>query len=178
VREHGVAGDDLAFDRQHPQELQRGFVLVGLGIDPELGHNRFDVRGLSGHQVDGGRATIATAPGGLAVERQVRGVAWAEPPSDPLTHPRLEVGDVDPAKDPRVGGLAEAAPPGEPQELEEGPIPLLAVLDDGLVTGHARERGDDGQREEGGEGVPLAPGTARIMDTFKEFHQGGIGFHA
>src|SRR5947209_7733994 len=33
VREHGVAGDDLALDREHPQQFQRGLVLVGLGID-------------------------------------------------------------------------------------------------------------------------------------------------
>ena len=32
VREHGVAGDDLALDREHSQQFQRGLVLVGLGI--------------------------------------------------------------------------------------------------------------------------------------------------
>ena len=55
MREHRVARDDLVLDRQHPQEFQSGLVLVGLGIDPELGQNRFDVRSVGGHQVDAGR---------------------------------------------------------------------------------------------------------------------------
>ena len=78
MREHRVARDDLVLDRQHRQEFQSGLVLVGLGIDPELGQNRFDVRGVGGHQVDAGRATVATPPGGLAVDGQVRGVVLPE----------------------------------------------------------------------------------------------------
>ena len=102
-------------------------------------------------------------------------------PSRPWIHSadaRLEVGDVDPAEDPRVGRLAEAPPGGEPEVLEELPAPLLAVLDDCLVAGHPREHGDDGQAEQGGEGVPLALGATRIMNAFKEFHQRNAGFHA
>ncbi len=62
VREHDVAGDDLALQGQHPQEFQCRFVFVGLGIHAELGQDRFDVRGRNGHQVDPGRVAIATAP--------------------------------------------------------------------------------------------------------------------
>ena len=98
----------LPFERQHPQEFQRGLVLVGLGVDPELGQDRLDVGGIGGHQVDPGRAAVAAAPGGLAVDGEVRGVVRPEPAADPSADPRLEVGDVDPAEDPRVGGLAEA----------------------------------------------------------------------
>src|SRR5512135_772086 len=86
--------------------------------------------------------------------------------------------DVDPAEDPRVGGLAEAPPGGEPEVSEELPAPLLAVLDDRLVAGHAREHGDDGQGEQGGERVTLAPGGSWIVKALKEFHQRGAGFHA
>ena len=103
MREHRVARDDLVLDRQHRQEFQSGLVLVGLGIDPELGQNRFDVRGVGGHQVDAGRATVATPPGGLAVDGQVRGVVLPELRLNPPANTRLEVDDVDPAKDPRIG---------------------------------------------------------------------------
>src|SRR6185312_15124889 len=86
--------------------------------------------------------------------------------------------DVDPPEDPAVGRLAEAAPPGEPEEPEELPAPLLAVIGERLVAGHACEHGDDGQAEDGGQGVPLAPGPAWIMNALKEFHQWSASFHA
>ena len=54
MREHGIAADDFALQRQHPQQLQRGLVLVGLGIHPELGQDRLDLRGVGGDQVDPG----------------------------------------------------------------------------------------------------------------------------
>src|SRR5207302_9700343 len=121
---------------------------------------------------------VAAAPRGLAVDGDVRDVARPELPPEPAPDPRLEVGDVDAAEDPRVGGLTEAPPGGEPEVLEEVPAPLLAVLDDRFVTGHARQHGDDRQAEEGGKGVPAALSTARIMKALKEFHQRVLGFHA
>jgi hypothetical protein len=178
VREHGVAGDDFALHREHAQQFQRGFVLVGRGIHPQLAHDGSDIWGIGRHQVDPGRLAVAAAPGGFAVDGELGGVARPEPPLDPLADARLEVRDIDATEDPRLGGLAEAALPGEAQQWAELPAPLLAVLDDGLGAGHAREQGDDGQGEKGGERMPLALGAARIMNAFKEFHQRGVGFHA
>src|SRR5512142_3560320 len=83
--------------------------------------------GIGGHQVDPGRVAVATAAGGPAVDGDVWGVARPQPPLDPSAHARFEVDDVDPAEDPRVGGLAEAPPGGEPEVSEELPAPLLAV---------------------------------------------------
>jgi hypothetical protein len=80
--EHGIAGDDLATDRQHPQELQRRLVLVGLGIDPQLGQDRFDLRGRGGDQMDPGGLAVEAAPGGLAVEVELGGVGQPEPRAD------------------------------------------------------------------------------------------------
>ena len=62
VGEHGVAGDHLALDRQHPQQPQGRLVLVGLGVDAELGQDRLDLRGVGGHQVDPGRRAVAAPP--------------------------------------------------------------------------------------------------------------------
>jgi hypothetical protein len=177
VREHGVAGDDLALDRQHSQELQRGLVFVGLGINSELADDRLDVRGIGGHQVNPGPLTVATSSDGLAVDGDVRGLVQSEPPLDPLGDARLKVRDVDPAEDPGVGRLAKAAFPGEAKEIKERSTSFATVLDDAFVTGHAREHGNDSQRKEGGKGMSLTLGTARILNAYKQFHQ-RIGFHA
>ena len=176
VREHGIAADDFALQRQHPQQLQRGLVLVGLGIYPELGQDRLDLRGVGGDQVDPGRVAIAAAPGGLAVDGDVGSVARPESPLDPLPDPRLEVGDVNPAEDARVGRLAEASAGGEPEESGT-PSPAPCRLDDGFVTGHAGKHGDNGQAEQSRERVAFALGPARILKALKKFHQGNVGFH-
>jgi hypothetical protein len=103
-------------------------MFVGLGIHPKLGQDRLDVRGIGGEQVDPGRRAVATAPGGLAVDGDVRGVVLPEVSPEPLAQSSLEVGDVDAAEDPRIGGLTEAPTGGEPEVLEERPTPFLAVL--------------------------------------------------
>jgi hypothetical protein len=144
----------------------------------ELTHNRRNVRRIGGHQMDPRRVTVATAPGRLAVDGDVRDVARPEPSLEPPADTRFEVGDVDPAEDSRVGGLAETAPPGEPQELKERPAALLTVLDEGFVAGLAGEHGDDGQRQKSGQGMAFAPSATRIAKSCKEFHQGGVGVHA
>jgi hypothetical protein len=178
VREHGISGDDLALQSQHAQQFQRGLMFVGLGIHPKLGQDRLDVRGIGGEQVDPGRRAVATAPGGLAVDGDVRGVVPPEASPEPLAQSRLEIGDVEAAEDPRIGGLTEAPTGGEPEVLEERPPPFLAVLNDRLIRSHAREHGDDGQAEQGGKRVPLALGPSWIMNFLKQFHQRGVGFHA
>src|SRR3974377_4486 len=105
ARENGIAGDDFALQRQPPQQLQRGLVLVGLGIHSELGQDRLDLRGVGGDQVDPGRVAIAAAPGGLAVDGDVGSVARPESPLDPLPDPRLQAGDVNRAETPTGGRL-------------------------------------------------------------------------
>jgi hypothetical protein len=92
-------------------------MLIGLGVDPELGQDRLDLRGKGADQVDPGRLAVTAAAGGLAVEGQVGGVVGPEPATDPPADPRLEVGGVDPAEDPRVGGLAEPQVAVKPRSM-------------------------------------------------------------
>ncbi len=133
MREHRIARNDLALDRQHSQQFQRRLVFIRLGVDPELSHGGVDVGGIGGHQVGCGRILIPTSPGGLTIDGKMKSRTGREASLDPLADARLKVGDVDPSKNPRVGGLAEAATPGEPKEIEEFPASLLAVLSDRLV---------------------------------------------
>src|SRR5271157_6530291 len=110
--------------------------------------------------MDCGSLAVAAAAKGLAVDRQVGRVARLEPAADPAGDGSLEGGDIDAAEDPGVSGLAQPAATGEAEELEELPAAFLAVIDDRLVCGHARKHGDDGQGEQGRQGVSLTPGGA------------------
>jgi hypothetical protein len=178
VGEHAIARDDFARHRQDPQQFQGGLMLVGLGLDPHLRQHGMHVRSIGRKQVDSWRLTVTTATGGLAVEGQVRGVIGMQAGLNPLADAGLEVSDVDAAEDPRIGRLAEAPSHGEPEQAKKVRAPLLAEFDNGLVAGHPREHGDDSQRQECREGVSLAPGPSRIVNSLKEFHQSRCGIHS
>lgn len=79
-----------------------------------------------------------------------------EPLLNPPAYAPLEVDDVDPAKDPRIGSLAKTPLGGEIEESQELPGPFLAVWNDRLVPVHAGEHGDD-QAEKRGEAVDACP---------------------
>jgi hypothetical protein len=118
----------LPLDRQHSQQFQRGLMLVGLGIHPELANDGFDVRGIGRDQVNSRRLAVATATGRLAVDGKVRRITRTELSANPSTHTRLEVGDVNSPNDSRRGGLAEAASPSEPEQAEKLAAPLFTVI--------------------------------------------------
>ena len=54
----GVGGDEAALDGQDRQHFQRRLQFVGLGIDPHLGHDGFDIRGVSGQEISNSRPAI------------------------------------------------------------------------------------------------------------------------
>jgi hypothetical protein len=178
LTEGSVAGKDAALDGHDAEQLQSRFVLVGLGVDAELGHDGLDVRGISGQEVDGGSLTIATAAEALTIEAQVGRLVRLEPGTNPAGDGRLERGNIKAAEDAGVGGLAEAAAASEAEEPEELPAALLTVIDDGFVRGHTSQHGDDSQSEQGWQGMSSPFGGARIVKALKQFHQGGVGFHA
>jgi len=71
----GVGGDDPALERQDRQHLHRRLQLVGLGIDPQLGHDGHDVGGVSGQKVERGRLAVGATAEGFAIDGKVRRVA-------------------------------------------------------------------------------------------------------
>jgi hypothetical protein len=88
--------------------------LVDLGIHPELVHNWSNIRGTGVFQVNPGCLAVATAPGGLTVDGDMRCVAGPESFPDPSADTRFEIRDVDATEDPPIGGQTETAPLGEP----------------------------------------------------------------
>ena len=68
LAEHGVAEDDLPLDRQDAQQFQGGLVLVGLGIDLDLGEDGLVLVGIGGDQVLTGHRAVAATAQRLAVQ--------------------------------------------------------------------------------------------------------------
>jgi hypothetical protein len=61
LAEQRVAEEDPPRDRQDAQQLQGGLVLVGLGIDLDLGEDGLVPVGIGGDQVLTGRLAVAAA---------------------------------------------------------------------------------------------------------------------
>jgi hypothetical protein len=69
LAEHGIAQNNMASERQDAQQFQRGFMLVGLGVNADLGENRLMLMSVGGNEMVTRRLTVATAPQRLTVER-------------------------------------------------------------------------------------------------------------
>ena len=69
LAKHRVAGDDFALQRQHAQKLQGRLMLVGLGVDAELGDHGADAWGIGGQQVNARHLVAGAAAQSLAVQR-------------------------------------------------------------------------------------------------------------
>jgi hypothetical protein len=169
VREHSIAADQFALHGQDAQETQGGFVLVGLGIDTQLPQDRGVVGGESRQQVDSGDLAVAAALERLAVQgyRLDRRRASLHPD----TQDGLEGLQVDDAEDLGKGGLGGRLFASEPQGEGESGAMVASELGDGLQALHAGEHGEDGEGENGGQGMDTAAGFAGIGDGSEEFDE-------
>ena len=114
---------------------------------------------------------IATPTRRFTIDRDMRSVTCSKASLNPTANACLEHCDVDPPENTRVGGFAQPAPASEPQEVQELPTSLFAVLSDRLVAGHTRKHGDNGEREKGRKRVSLTLSATRILNALKEFQQ-------
>jgi len=176
VGEHGVGGHDLAGEREHAEELERGLVLVGLGVHPELAQDGRHAGGVGGQQVDAGQASGGAAAQRLAVQADdiVVEAAGGEPAGQGGLHPRR----VEAAEQLAEGGLVRGAGAAEAEREGEGCPAVAAELGDGLQAGHAREQRDDGQAEDGGQRVDESAGVAGVGHVGQGFDQAERGHRA
>jgi hypothetical protein len=148
LAKHGVAGDDLAPHGQHAQKLQGGFVLIGLGIDAELGDHGADARRIGGQQVDAGHLVAGAATQRLAIEGD--GVAQIRTALlEPFAQDLLVGAGVEPAEHIGKGRFTRSGPMREAECLGQFRAVIAGELGDGFQGLHARQQGDGGQVEDG-----------------------------
>ena len=90
-----IADHNFAFQGQNPQQFQRRLVFVSFGIDAYLGQYRRDRRSVSRDQVLSGHLALATAPQGLAIERDVFVYGGFDTPLDPTRQDGFEVRGIE-----------------------------------------------------------------------------------
>jgi|SRR5271165_3678939 len=178
MRKHCVTRDDLASNRQYPQQFQSRFVFVRLGIYSQLSHGGVNLGGVRSHKVNCGSVAVATPTGRFPIDRDMKSGTCLEASLNPTTHAGLELCYIDPSENPRIGGFAQTTPSGESEEVQELATPLFTVLDNRLVARHARKHAHDSQSKKCGERMSLTFSTAWILNAFKELQQRRFGIHA
>jgi hypothetical protein len=170
VGEHGVAGHHLAGTGQHAQQPQGGLVLVGLGIDPQLGYRRGGGRHEGGQQVDAGGLAAGGAAQGLAVEGDGVPAALLAA-QQPAAKGGLEGVDVQAAEELTEGALSWGLAAAEAQGVGEGGAVVPAELGDGFQAAVAGEDGDDGEGQDGRQGVTAAAQLTRVGEGGQDIEQ-------
>jgi hypothetical protein len=175
LAEHGVAGEDAAPQGQDAQQLERGLVFVGLGINSQLGQDGLGGGRVGGDEVVAGGVAVSAAACGLAVEADVQALAVGQARGDPAGEGGLEGGHVEAAEEVGEGGLAEGLAVSEAQDEGEEVGLFAAELGDGEVTLAAGEHGENDEGKDGRQRVADALGVARVGDLGKHFEQGKGG---
>jgi hypothetical protein len=164
LAEEGIPGDDASADGQDAEQLQGRLVFVGLGIDPHLRQHRRGRAGVGSDEVLARHRTVAAAAQGLAVEGDDRRRFVRQAGGEPTRQGRLESDDIEPAEEDRVGGFGGRLAPAEAEQPGEREPFVAAELGNrliGLATGEHRQ---NGQGQNGGEGVAEAAAVSGVGD--------------
>jgi hypothetical protein len=171
LTKHGVPGDDLAAQRQDTQKLQGRLVLVGRGVDAELGDHRADARCVGGQQVNARHLITRAATQGLAIQSdgvtQI-GAALLEPRGQDLF---VRAG-VEPAKHIGERRFTRRRPVGEAEDFGQFPPMIAGELGDGFQGLHARQQSDRRQVENGQQRVPSTLSLADVGKACQGFLKG------
>jgi len=149
MSEHGVAADNLALQRQNAQQRQRGFMLIGLGVDTQLANHSGRVGRISRQQMDSWHFASGGAAQRLAVDGDaIVGLAQA------CLHPAVQGGfdeaDIQAAKEFGKHGFGRSLGAAKTEGMGKAQAVVASKLGDGLQGFHTGERRDDRQAENSG----------------------------
>jgi hypothetical protein len=162
LAKQGVADEQVAPHRQDAQQLQGGLVLIGLGIDAQLGQHGLGLRPIGRNQVLSGHVAVAAAASGLAVQGDGHPRTLRQAGGDPAGQGVLEGLHIEHPEEDGESGLGGSLAAGEAQGVGQCEALVAAELSDGLVTFRPGEHGQNRQGEDGGEGVASAMARAGI----------------
>jgi len=177
LREHRIAGDDVATLawRQDVEQLQRGLVFVGLGIDTELGQDGSDTRSKCRQEVNGRQlcGSVGTATNALAIHVDDEWVTGWQTGSDPVAENHFQCPDINPREEFGERGSGGQSSSWKSQEQGEVATVIVGELDDGFRRTASQENADDQQSEDGSEREGLALVISWIWNGGQRIQQAG-----
>ena len=115
-----VPGEDVALPRQDAEQLQRGLVLVGLGIDLDLAQHRRGFREVGGDEVLAGTSPSRLPRAVLAVQRDPFLLALRQTGSDPTGQGLFDGLHVEDPEEHGEGDLVGVLPCVKPRACAKG----------------------------------------------------------
>ena len=173
LAEHGIADHHLAGHGQNAEEFQGRLVLVGFGIDADLGEDGLGVRGEGGHQVDAGHVAVARAAQGLAVEGDVLGVGRVEAGGHPAGEDGFDGVGVEGGQGAGEGGQGWRLAAGEAEREGQGRSVPASEAGDAGQAGAAHQHGQGDHAQDGRQRMPLPVPAARVGNGGQFVEQGG-----
>jgi hypothetical protein len=149
-------------------------VLVGLGIDPDLGDHGAGGGDEGAEQVDAGGLAVGRPPGGLAAQANGLPAGESDPASEPAGQGVFQRLNVEGGEQVGQAGLGRGLAAGEAQGVGQSGAVVAAELGDGGEALGAGEDGDDGEGQDGSQRVDPAAGVARVGDAGQSLDQGQI----
>jgi len=157
----GVTGDDPACEIEPFQESQGRADLVA-ARDGALGQHQPHLGGKGGQELQGRLAVAATAPHGLAIQRQRS--QRRQPSLPPGRQGLFEGHHVQLFEDPMQGGDARSGKVREAQPGQERRVMVAAPLADRRQAAGPTQGRDAAQGQDRGQRMALAPRFAEIGD--------------
>ena len=149
LAEHGIAEDDAALDGQDAQQFEGGLMLVGLGIDTNLGEDGLVLMREGRHEVVAGRLAVAAAAQSFAVEGDgflVGVLGWRRHSrGDPAGQGGLKGDGVEGAEEVGQARRGGSLAPAESQGVSQFEAVVTAELRDGGGAFAAAEHGQYGE---------------------------------
>lgn len=168
LTEHRVAGDQLAFQGNQIQQLQRRLVLVGLGVDGNLIQHHLRFVGVGGQQMNPRHLVTLGTTQGLAVEGH-RLPTRCGASRRPATNGFFKGPAIQRREQVVQGRATRRNVSREPQRRSEGFPPIPPKLRDGVQTPRPRKNRHRRERQNGWQWMTPSLGVPWIGHLCKRF---------
>ena len=168
LTEHRVPRDQLVLDRDQVQQLQRGLVLIGLGVDGQFPQYQSRLVGTGRQQMHAGELHVGQTAKRFAVETDGGPPVGLRRRGDPARRRILERRHVQLGEHLVQRRTSRRRIPGEARGIGKVSAPFPAELGDGIKRSAAAQHRHRTQRQNRIERVTISLNRTRIGNSRKQ----------